>query len=188
MKSESPHVTEIAEVHTLLQTEAGDVLRLGYARLRRLGGWSAAALPITRSLAVAGSVGPYRDRTFWCSSRRCAQRATTRTSCLYLVNAPKIRVMPSTFAFEAQVLRWVGKPVVALLNQAGPPGPAVEEQAEVQRWAAHLESLGVASEVLTSTLLRVAGCGAGDAGCRRRRLPETTPSARALVPPGLRAT
>ena len=39
---------------------------------------------------------------------------------------------------EMRVLEWIGKPVVVLLNQLGRPRPAAEEQADVQRWRAHL--------------------------------------------------
>ena len=67
---------------------------------------------------------------------------------LYLANAAEDPRDAGYVAFEAQVLRWVGKPIVVLLNQTGPPRPAIDERAEAQRWSAHLESLGVASEVL----------------------------------------
>jgi hypothetical protein len=47
-----------------------------------------------------------------------------------------------------QVLRWIGKPVLALLNQLGPPRPIEEERAEVERWRKHLASFGIVREVL----------------------------------------
>ena len=37
-------------------------------------------------------------------------------------------------ASEMALLRWVGKPVIVLLNQLGVPRESALEQAEVQRW------------------------------------------------------
>jgi hypothetical protein len=47
-----------------------------------------------------------------------------------------------------QILRWIGKPVLVLLNQLGPPRPAAEERAELERWRAHLQSCAVVRDVL----------------------------------------
>jgi hypothetical protein len=47
-----------------------------------------------------------------------------------------------------QVLRWIGKPVLALLNQLGPPQPPAEERAELERWRTHLQGFGVVRDVL----------------------------------------
>src|SRR5574337_2191875 len=38
-----------------------------------------------------------------------------------------------------RILEWIGKPVIALLNQTGPPRPAAEETADIARWR---EALG----------------------------------------------
>ena len=57
---------------------------------------------------------------------------------LYLVNASEDPQDAGYVAPEMQVLRWIGKPVVVLLNQLGRPRPAAEEQADLQRWRDHL--------------------------------------------------
>ncbi len=148
---DAPHVTEIAEAHTLLQTDAGDVLRLWDTP-----GFGDSARLVQRLRLADNPIGwllrevwdRYRDRPFWCNQQAVRAARENSDVVLYLVNAAEDPRDAGYVAFEAQVLRWVGKPVVVLLNQIGPPRPAEEERAEAQRWSAHLESLGVASEVL----------------------------------------
>ena len=148
---DAPHVTEIAEAHTLLQTGAGDVLRLWDTP-----GFGDSARLVQRLRLADNPIGwllrevwdRYRDRPFWCSQQAVRAARESSDVVLYLVNAAEDPRDAGYVAFEAQVLRWIDKPVVVLLNQIGPPRPAVEERAEAQRWSAHLESLGVASEVL----------------------------------------
>ncbi len=149
---DAPHVTEIAEAHTLLQTDDGDVLRLWDTP-----GFGDSARLVQRLRLADNPIGwllrevwdRYRDRAFWCSQQAVRAARETSDVVLYLVNAAEDPRDAGYVAFEAQVLRWVDKPVVVLLNQTGPPRPAEEERAEAERWAARLHSLGVASEVLT---------------------------------------
>lgn len=149
---DAPHVTEIAEAHTLLQTHCGDVLRLWDTP-----GFGDSARLVQRLRLADNPIGwllrevwdRYRDRPFWCSQQAVRAARENSDVLLYLVNAAEDPRDAGYVAFEAQILRWVGKPIVALLNQVGPPRPAEEERAEAQRWQAHLESLGVASQVLT---------------------------------------
>ena len=148
---DAPHVTEIAEAHTLLQTTAGDVLRLWDTP-----GFGDSARLVQRLRLADNPIGwllrevwdRYRDRPFWCSQQAVRAARESSDVVLYLVNAAEDPRDAGYVAFEAQVLRWIDKPVVVLLNQIGPPRPAQEERAEAQRWSVHLESLGVASEVL----------------------------------------
>ena len=148
---DAPHVTEIAEAHTLLQTDAGDLLRLWDTP-----GFGDSARLVQRLRLADNPIGwllrevwdRYRDRPFWCSQQAVRAARDSSDVVLYLVNAAEDPRDAGYVTFEAQVLRWVGKPIVVLLNQTGPPRPATDERAEAQRWSAHLESLGVASEVL----------------------------------------
>ncbi len=148
---DAPHVTEIAEAHTLLKTEMGDELRLWDTP-----GFGDSARLVQRLRLADNPIGwllrevwdRYSDRPFWCNQQAVRAARDNSDVVLYLVNAAEDPRDAGYVAFEAQVLRWVGKPVVVLLNQTGPPRPADEERAEAQRWSAHLESLGVASEVL----------------------------------------
>ncbi|MDQ3187664.1 MAG: DUF3482 domain-containing protein [Pseudomonadota bacterium] len=148
---DAPHVTEIAEAHTLLTTDDGDQLRLWDTP-----GFGDSARLVQRLRLADNPIGwllrevwdRYRDRAFWCSQQAVRAARDHSDVILYLVNAAEDPRDAGYVAFEAQILRWVGKPVVVLLNQVGPPRPAAEEHAEAQRWRAHLESLGIASEVL----------------------------------------
>ena len=133
VKCGPPHVTEIAEAHTLLQSAAGDVLRYG---IRRALGDSARL--VQRLRLADNPIGwllreiwdRYSDRPFWCSQQAVRAARESSDVVLYLVNAAEDPRDAGYVAFEAQVLIWVGKPVVVLLNQIGPPRPAEEERAE----------------------------------------------------------
>ena len=57
---------------------------------------------------------------------------------LYLVNAAEQPEAAGYVAPEMDLLGWIGKPVVVLLNQLGPPRDAQFEDAERARWQRHL--------------------------------------------------
>lgn len=148
---DAPHVTEIAEAHTLLQTEAEDLLRLWDTP-----GFGDSARLVQRLRLADNPIGwllrevwdRYRDRPFWCSQQAVRAARENSDVLLYLVNAAEDPRDAGYVGFEAQVLRWIGKPIIVLLNQMGPPRPATEEHAEQERWRTHLQSLGLDTEVL----------------------------------------
>ena len=47
-----------------------------------------------------------------------------------------------------KILKWIGKPVIVLLNQMGEPKPAREERLEVQRWKDALKGCDIVKDVL----------------------------------------
>ncbi len=53
---------------------------------------------------------------------------------LYLVNASESPADAGYLAPELQILEWIGKPVIVLLNQTGPPRAAALEEADEARW------------------------------------------------------
>jgi hypothetical protein len=148
---DAPHVTEVAEVHPLLETNAGDVLRLtdtpGFGDTVRL---------LQRLRINDNPIGwllrevwdRYRDRPLWCNQQavRAAREATDVV--LYLVNAAEDPRDAGYVVPEMQVLGWVGKPIVVLLNQMGAPGTAADEQADIDRWQNHLAPHGIVADVL----------------------------------------
>jgi hypothetical protein len=67
---------------------------------------------------------------------------------LYLVNAAEDPRDTGYLPAEMKILEWLGKPVVVLLNQMGPPSSPADADAERQRWKAHLERYPVVREVL----------------------------------------
>ena len=149
---DQPHVTEIAEMHVLLETPQGDALRLwdtpGFGDSVRL---------LKRLMKADNPIGwmlrevwdRYRDRPLWCSQQ--AMRAAREASdvVLYLANAAEDPRDAAYIAAELQILRWIGKPVLLLLNQVGPPKQPDAERAEEERWRLHVAPLAVVRGVLT---------------------------------------
>ena len=138
------HVTEVAEPHVLVESPAGDRLLLwdtpGFGNSQRL----------AQRLAQAGNPlgwllsevwDRWRDRAFWASQRAIRHVLEQTDVALYLVNAAEAPEDAGYLAPELQVLGLLGKPVIVLLNQLGPPGSAADEALQVQRWQAHLASL-----------------------------------------------
>lgn len=138
---DAPHVTEFAEMHVLLDTPQGDQLQLwdtpGFGDSVRL----------ARRLAASGTpIGwflsqlwdRWRDRAFWHSQQAVRHVRDDSDLVLYLVNAAEPPEAAGYLAAELQILAWIGKPVLVLLNQLGPP--RADEAAEVARWRARLQA------------------------------------------------
>lgn len=149
---DAPHVTALAEPFTLIETGQGDLLRLwdtpGFGDSARL----------AKRLAQSGNpIGwllsqvwdRWRDRAFWSSQQAVKNVREVADVVLYLVSAAEDPAQAGYVAPEMDILEWIGKPVVLLLNQIGPPRTAEAEQAEVQRWRAHVAPRGFVREVLT---------------------------------------
>ncbi len=144
---DAPHVTETAERFTLVATAEGDSLELwdtpGFGDSVRL----------ARRLAQRGNPlgwfltevwDRFRDRAFW--STQQAVRATLDHAdvVLYLANAAEDPPSAGYVEPEMKVLELIGKPVLVLLNQLGPPRPLQEETAQVAAWQ---RQLGACPEV-----------------------------------------
>lgn len=148
--ADRPHVTDVAERHTLIDTPGGDALYLwdtpGFGDSVRL---------LKRLLASGNPLGwlqtqvwdRFTDRPFFCSQQAVRNVRDESDVVLYLVNAAED---PSSAAYvdaELQILQWIGKPVLLLLNQAGPPRVREAEAADEARWtrqlAAHVRERGV---------------------------------------------
>lgn len=148
---DAAHVTLLAEAHTLLKTPQGDTLELwdtpGFGDSARL----------LRRLALSGNpVGwflrevfdRYRDKPFWLSQLALRTARDSADVVLYLVNSAENPRDAGYLPAEMKILEWLGKPVVVLLNQLGPPRPAAEEQAEQARWKQHLDQYTIVRDVL----------------------------------------
>ncbi len=75
----------------------------------------------------------WTDRAFWCSQQALRHVRDEADIVLYLVNAAD----PPGHALvdaELELLAWIGKPVLVLLNQLGTPRPPEAEAAEVAAW------------------------------------------------------
>ena len=134
---DAQHVTQEASAYRLVETPQGDALELwdtpGFGDSVRL----------ARRLAQQGNpVGwflsqvwdRFRDQPFYLTQlavRNVRERADV---VLYLVNASEAPDDAGYLGAELDVLAWIGKPVVIVLNQTGRPRPAADEQADVERW------------------------------------------------------
>ena len=149
---DAAHVTVFAESHTLLVTPEGDSLQLwdtpGFGDSVRL----------LRRLAKAGNpigwllrevVDRYRDRTFWLSQNALRTAKDAADVVLYLVNSSEHPRDAGYLPAEMKILEWLGKPVVVLLNQVGPPRPAAQEKAEQESWKQHLADYPIVRDVLS---------------------------------------
>lgn len=135
------HVTEVAESHVLIETPAGDCLLLwdtpGFGDstrvLKRL---QQGEKPIGWFLSHVWD--RFADRPFWCSQQAMHNAREISDVILYVVNAGE---QPSSVGYidaEMRILGWIGKPVILLLNQLGPPRDARQSQADVAQWQSHI--------------------------------------------------
>ncbi|HVF62788.1 MAG TPA: DUF3482 domain-containing protein [Casimicrobiaceae bacterium] len=134
---DAPNVTVEATPYPMISTPEGDTLVLwdtpGFGDSTRL----------ARRLAQQGNpIGwflsqvwdRFRDRAFWLSQQAVANVRNESDVVLYLVNASETPSDAGYVAPEMDVLAWIGKPVIVLLNQTGKPRPHDEEAADEARW------------------------------------------------------
>jgi hypothetical protein len=134
---DAPHVTTEAADYPLLETAEGDRLLLwdtpGFGDSARL----------AKRLAQQGNpIGWFlsevwdrlSDRSFYLTQLAVRNVRDNADVVLYLLNAAETPEEAGYLAPELDVLSWVDKPVIALLNQTGRPRPPAEEAAEIERW------------------------------------------------------
>lgn len=149
--ADQPHVTDVSEAHTMIETADGFVMTLwdtpGFGDTARLlKRLKSASSPIGWLLSQVWD--RFRDRPLWCSQQAVRNVQADADAVLYLVNATED---PSTAAYvrmEMQILGWIGKPVIVLLNQLGPPRESARDAADIERWKAALADYGFVREVL----------------------------------------
>jgi hypothetical protein len=148
---DAPHVTEFAEPYRVLATDAADELWLwdtpGFGdsvrlarRMRQSGnpmGW-----------LLSQVWDRFTDRPFWASQQALRNVREQADVVLYLVTAAEPPESAGYVDPEMDLLEWLGKPVIVLLNQLGAPRPAAEEAVEVDRWRRHLALRGAVTTVL----------------------------------------
>lgn len=146
---DAAHVTDTATGYVMLQAGDdtlmlwdtpgfGDTARL----LRRL---KQSGNPIGRFLSEVWD--RFRERALWSSQQAIRNVRDHADVILYLVNAAEDPADAGYVALEMEILAWVGKPVVLLLNQLGAPDGQGDE--DVARWRRHLEASGVVRDALT---------------------------------------
>lgn len=148
---DAAHVTQQSEAHVLLHSEAGDRLLwwdtpgLGdsarlYRRLSRSGN------PLGWFLSQVWD--RWTDPAFFLGQRAMHSARDHADVLLYLVNASEPPQDAGHLVPELNILAWMGKPVIVLLNQLGAPGQAERELAEVARWREHLRPFAMVRAVL----------------------------------------
>ncbi len=148
---DAAHVTEFAEDHPLATTPEGDALTLwdtpGFGDSVRLvkrlrGGGN----PIGWFLSEVWD--RFRDRAFYASQQAMKNVRDRADVVLYLVNASETPASAGYIEPEMELLEWMGKPVLVLLNQLGAPREAEHEAAELQRWRDHLSRFSQVKDLM----------------------------------------
>jgi hypothetical protein len=146
---DAAHVTQVATGYIMVQA-GDDTLMLwdtpGFGDTARLvGRLRVAGNPIGWLLGQVWD--RFRDRPLWSSQQAVRNARDEADVVLYLVNASEDPVGAAYVPLEMEVLSFVGKPVVLLLNQAGPP--TADGVTEEERWKQHLGSTGLVRGSLT---------------------------------------
>lgn len=131
---DAAHVTEAATGYVLLQA-GGDTLMLwdtpGFGDTARLvGRLRQAGNPIGWFLTQVWD--RWRDRPLWSSQQAIRNARDEADVILYLVNAAEDPAAATYIPLEMQVLEWIGKPILLLLNQVG--APSEQSRTEEERW------------------------------------------------------
>ena len=82
--------------------------------------------------------GPLARHPFWASRKRCGMSRPTAMWCCTWSTPPSRQAAAGYVASEMELLGWLGKPVLVLLNQLGAPRAPRDEAAEQQAWTAHV--------------------------------------------------
>lgn len=88
------------------------------------------------------------DKPLWCSQQALKNVRDEADVVLYLVNATEPPEVAAYVTPEMEILGWVGKPVLVLLNQTGPAQAPAIEDSETQAWREHLRPYSFVKEVL----------------------------------------
>jgi predicted GTPase len=148
---DAPHVTLFNEEHLLIKVDDaqlvlwdtpgfGDSARL-LKRLRREGN---AVLWF-----ISQTWDRMTDRPLWCSQQALKNVRDAADVVLYLVNASEPPGSAAYLAAEMEIISWVRKPVLALLNQTGEPRSLADEVREVETWREELKRWDCVRDVLT---------------------------------------
>jgi hypothetical protein len=147
---DAAHVTLFNEAYSLIESSGaklvlwdtpgfGDSSRL-LARLHRM------EKPVWWFLTQVWD--RFTDRPLWCAQQALRNVREDADVVLYLVNASESLAGGTFVEAEMEILGWLGKPVLVLLNQTGSPRPSEEEAAEEALWRAHLERFPVVKSVV----------------------------------------
>lgn len=135
--ADAAHVTSQSKRYLLQQTQQGDELWLWdtpgfgdsvrlHERLRQQGnplGWF-----------LSNVWDRWRDKPFYLSQRALLAARDHADVMLYLVNAAEDPADAGYWSAEMNILAWLNKPVIVLLNQVGSDTTQAQTQQDLQRW------------------------------------------------------
>ena len=141
--ADRPHVTEAAEAGVLVEAE-GDVMRLWDTP-----GMGDSARLLKRLRASGNPIGwmlsqvwdRFTDRPFFSSQQALKNVRDEADVVLYLVNAAEDPASSAYVPIELEILGWIGRPVILLLNQSGPARVRQEEAREEMGWRGALAAV-----------------------------------------------
>ena len=134
---DAAHITTQSQRYLLQKTSQGDELWLWdtpgfgdsvrlYERLRQQGnplGWF-----------LSNVWDRWRDKPFYLSQRALLAARDHADVMLYLVNAAEDPADAGYWSAEMNILAWLNKPVIVLLNQVGSDTTPAQTQQDLQRW------------------------------------------------------
>lgn len=134
---DAQHVTDASAAYPLLETAGGDTLVLwdtpGFGDSARLARRLAAQRhPIGWFLSAVWD--RFRDRALYLSQAALRTVAERTDVVLYLVSAAEPPARAGYLAAELDILEWIGKPAIVLVNQTGAPRPQDEAAAGEAAW------------------------------------------------------
>ena len=143
---DQPHVTTIAEAHPLIETEDARLL------LWDTPGFGDTVRLMTRLRHADDPIGWFLhqvwdrvvNRPLWCSQEAVRNVRNEADVVLYLVNATEDPETAGYLAHELELLSWMNRPVLVVLNQVG----ANDTGSARERWRQYLASFPVVRDVL----------------------------------------
>lgn len=135
------HVTEVAEQHSLIASSAGDQLSLwdtpGFGDSMRLyTRLNQSENPLGWALTQVWD--RFTDRPFWSGQQAMRSAREQCDVVLYVINATELPEEARYIDVEMRILDWIGKPVLLVLNQLGPPRTQAQTSADMALWRTHL--------------------------------------------------
>lgn len=147
---DAPHVTAENTVFTMIEAQGhrlqlwdtpgfGDTGRL-LKRLRRESN--------TVLWFLSQAWDRFREKALWHSQQALKNVREEADVVLYLVNAAETPGGAAYVEQEMEILGWLKKPVLVLLNQTGPARAIADELAEVEAWRSEMKRFAIVREVL----------------------------------------
>ena len=148
---DAAHVTIFNEAYTLIETDKAslvlwDTPGLGDSgrMLRRL---KRMEKPVMWFLSQMWD--RFTDKPLWCAQQALRNVRDDAEVVLYLVNASESLAGGALVEHEMEILGWLQKPVIVLLNQTGTPRPPEEEAAEQRIWREHLGKAPIVKAIVS---------------------------------------